>query len=227
MAGSDASEMWREEYPDLYDYHNFAPFYRELVETAAGKFDAPRTVLDAGGGTGNLSERLRRRGNSVVLVDVSRGMVENARSKLGTAGVDYLQADLNAALPLAEGAVDGAAALNVLYLLDSPESFLGELSRVLPAGGTLVVSGPKPDPSVWPLLRPVLGKAVRNLSFSDLVGVMKSFRLQSRITDELGDGDLHGLTEDDWRRYLEGAGFTVREVEPIYEDQGYLVTAEA
>lgn len=227
MSSQIKTDIWREDYPDIYDYHNFAPFYRELVRLAASKFDPPSTVVDAGGGTGNLARRLRERGNTVVLVDVSKPMVVNAKSKLGTTNVEYVQADLNTDLPVVAGSVDHVAALNVIYLLDRPQQFLDDVHRLLPSGGTFVASGPKPDASMWPLLRPTLGELVRNRSLTDFIGMMKSFRLQSRITDQLGDGDLNGLTEDDWNRYLSAAGFTVREIERIYEGQGYLVTAEA
>jgi ubiquinone/menaquinone biosynthesis C-methylase UbiE len=223
------TNTWQEEYPDIYDYHRYAPFYRDLIRLAASKFDAPSTVLDAGGGTGNLAEKLRERGNSVVVADVSRQMIRNARSKLGTTDISYVQADLNAGLPVAEDGVDHVAALNVVYLLDDPQAFLAEVNDLLPDGGTLVVSGPKPDPSMWPLLRSVLGELVvqRTLSVRDFVGMVKSFKLQSQITDQLGDGDLHGLSKDDWTRFLTEAGFAVRDVDSIYEGQGYLVTAEA
>jgi SAM-dependent methyltransferase len=227
MSDSAKGDIWREVYPDIYDYHSFAPFYRDLLERAAGKFDAAGTVVDAGGGTGNLARRLREAGADVVVVDLSEPMVANARTKLGNDGVEYAQADLNVGLPVTPGQVDGIAALNVVYLLEDPQAFLNEANRSLPPGGTFVASGPKPDPDMWPLLRAVLGEFVRNPSPSDFVGLFKSLRLQSRITEQLGDGELYGLTADDWAQYLETAGFDLRETEPIYEDQGYLVTAEA
>jgi 2-polyprenyl-3-methyl-5-hydroxy-6-metoxy-1,4-benzoquinol methylase len=229
MAEQVTTDTWQDEYPDVYDYHTFAPFYRELVRLAAGKFDPPSTVLDAGGGTGNLARRLRDRGNSVVVVDVSQQMLANARAKLGTEDVEYVQADLDAGLPVAPGSVDHVAALNVIYLLEQPEAFLEGARQLVAPGGRLVVSGPKPDADLLPLLRPVLRELVveRSLSVSDFAGLVKSFRLQSQITDQLGNGELNGLTERDWDRYLSEAGFTVREVEPVYEEQGLLVVADA
>ncbi|MGM0591750.1 MAG: class I SAM-dependent methyltransferase [Halobacteriota archaeon] len=224
LAGTD---IWREEYPDIYDYHSFAPFYRELLDLAAGKFDDACTVVDAGGGTGNLARRLRDVGTDVVVVDLSRPMVANAREKLGGDGVGYVQADLNSGLPVTPGRIDGIAALNVVYLLDDPQAFLSEANRILRPGGTFVASGPKPDPDMWPLLRAVLGEFARNPSLGDFFGLFKSLRLQSRITEQLGDGELNGLTADDWERYLQTAGFDLRETESIYENQGYLVTARA
>jgi ubiquinone/menaquinone biosynthesis C-methylase UbiE len=228
MAGQVTTETWQDEYPDVYDYHRHAPFYRELVRLAASKFDSPSTVLDAGGGTGNLARRLRDRGNSVVVVDVSKQMLANAKAKLGTTGVEYVQADLDTGLPVATESVDHVAALNVIYLLEQPQAFLEDVHQFLPPDGRLVVSGPKPDAGLLPLLRPVLGELLleRSMSLTDFLGMVKSFRLQSQITEQLGNGDLRGLAERDWERYLTGAGFTVDTVEPIYEEQGLLVTAD-
>jgi SAM-dependent methyltransferase len=227
MPNSTASALWKEEYPDIYDYHSFAPFYRDLLDRAAAKFDADETVLDAGGGTGNLARRLRAAGSSVVVADVSRPMVQNARAKLGTDGVDFVQADLNDGLPISSGGVDAIAALNVVYLLEDPRAFLREALRVLPPGGTLVASGPVPDPDMWPLLRAVGREFLRNPSPGDLLGLFRSLRLQSRITDQLGAGELTGLTAEDWSSHLSAVGFELRETEPIYESQGHLVTAVA
>lgn len=79
---------------------------------------------------------------------------------------------------------------------------------------------------MWPLLRSVLGELKRTRSIGDILGLLKVFGLQSQITDQVGGGTLHGLSENDWREYLIAAEFTIREIEPIYEGQGYLVTAE-
>ena len=227
MSDSVHQDIWENTYPDIYDYHLFAPFYRDLLRRAANKFDAGSAVVDAGGGTGNLARHLRDGGTDVVVVDRSSQMVANAREKLGDDSVEFVQADLNAGLPISAGQVDGIAALNVVYLLDDPEAFLREVNRILPPGGTFVTSGPKPDPDVWPLLRSLLREFVRNPSLGDFVGLFRSLRLQSQITEQLGDGDLHGLTIDDWEQYLQAAGFDVLETESIYENQGHLVTAEA
>lgn len=226
MSDRVADQIWHEEYPEIYDYHMVAPFYRELIARAADKFDPTETVVDAGGGTGNLAQKLRENGNSVVVADVSKQMVVNAKSKLGTANVDYIQTDLDDGLPFAEERLDGVAALNVLYLLDEPQQFLREVRRVLASGGTFVASGPTPDPAMWPLLRSVLAELKRTRSVGDILGLLKVFKLQSQITDQVGEGTLHGLSENDWREYVTAAGFTIREIEPIYEGQGYLVTAE-
>lgn len=226
MSDRVANDIWQEEYPDLYDYHMVAPFYRDLISRAATKFDTPSTIVDAGGGTGNLAQKLRENGHSVVVADMSRPMVANAKAKLGASDIEYVQADLDAGLPFAHQCVDGIAALNVVYLLDEPQQFLDEVRQVLPPGGTFVASGPTPDPDMGPLLRSVVGELIRTRSIRDIFGLLKVVRLQSRITEHVGDGTLHGLTEADWRERLTAAGFTIQEIAPIYEGQGYLVTAE-
>lgn len=203
-----------------------APFYRDLIDRTANKFDSNDTIVDAGGGTGNLAQKLRQNGSSVIVADVSKPMVANAKSKLGTSNIEYVQTDLDTGLPFSDQNIDGVAALNVLYLLEEPNQFLREVQRVLSPGGTFVVSGPTPNPSMWPLLRSVLGELKRTRSISDILGLLKVFKLQSQITDQVGNGTLHGMSESDWKDHLTSAGFSIQKIESIYEGQGYLVTAE-
>ncbi len=56
----------------------------------------PSAVLDIGGGTGELAERLLALGHTVTLADYSPVMLETARARLGSA-VTYLLLDLSAA----------------------------------------------------------------------------------------------------------------------------------
>src|SRR5687767_12727798 len=61
-------------------------------------------VLDAGCGTGRVTEALRERlpDGRVVALDASPSMLAEARRRLGDDRVDYVLADLGRPLPLAE-----------------------------------------------------------------------------------------------------------------------------
>ncbi len=107
----------------------------------------PRTVLDAGCGTGRVAAELHRRGIHVVGVDLDPRMLEEARRKaprvcwlLG----DLAEVDAVAELP-ASAVVDGAFELavmagNVMLFVDagSEARVVANMARHLRPGGRLV-----------------------------------------------------------------------------------------
>jgi SAM-dependent methyltransferase len=134
------------------DYDDFAAAY--ATENETGLFNAyyerpavlalagdvaGRRVLDAGCGSGPLTEALRDRGASVTGFDVSAGMVDLARARLGT-DADLHVADLAAPLPFPEAAYDDVVASLVLHYLEDWSGPLAELRRVLRVGGRMIVS---------------------------------------------------------------------------------------
>ncbi len=103
------------------------------------------TVLDACCGTGDLAlavlRRLGARGR-VIGADVSRPMLARARAKLARRRlgrrVTLVEADA-LALPLADGAVDGAVCGFGLRNLADPDAGLAALARAVRRGGRVVV----------------------------------------------------------------------------------------
>lgn len=134
------------------DYDRFAAAY--AAENESGLFNAyyerpavlglvgevsGRRILDAGCGSGPLSEALRARGAVVTGVDASAAMVDLARQRLGE-DADVQVADLAAPLPFADAAFDDVVASLVLHYLEDWSAPLAELRRVLEPGGRLIVS---------------------------------------------------------------------------------------
>ncbi len=109
------------------------------------------TLLDAGCGTGNYSAALLAHVARIEAVDLSAGMLKVARRKLAGAGagnrVAFHRGSIDA-LPLADGAVEGAMVNQVLHHLpDDPAAgwpahrkVLRELARVLKPGGICVIN---------------------------------------------------------------------------------------
>lgn len=96
-------------------------------------------LLDVGTGEGQLARRLERgepRPSAVIGLDQAAAQVRNARSQGG--GPAYLQGR-GEALPFAAGVFDGVVSCLVIEHADDPETFLGELARVLSPGGRLVL----------------------------------------------------------------------------------------
>ena len=84
---------------------------RDMVEFLAGRGLAGATVLEIGGGTGQLSLALANGVASVLITDASAGMVEVARANIDAAGLtDRLTAQRLDLVtdPLPDDAFDGA-----------------------------------------------------------------------------------------------------------------------
>lgn len=95
-------------------------------------------VLDAGCGTGRVTEHLVRRlpHGRVVALDGSATMLEQARHRLGDA-VDYVLADLSRPLPL-EPVVDAVFSTATFHWVPDHDALFAHLAAVLRPGGALV-----------------------------------------------------------------------------------------
>jgi ubiquinone/menaquinone biosynthesis C-methylase UbiE len=145
-------------------YDSFAPSYsienesslmnayyeRPAMLALAGDVTG-RSVLDAGCGSGPLSEALQTRGAAVTAFDASPAMVELARRRLGReVRVDV--ADLTRRLPYDDGQFDDAIASLVLHYFEAWTVPLAELRRVLKPGGRLLLS--VNHPIIYKILKP-------------------------------------------------------------------------
>ncbi|NOX97169.1 MAG: class I SAM-dependent methyltransferase [Nitrospirae bacterium] len=140
-------------------YNRFAPFYdpfrtlwRKLAAEGMEDFLErellPRylpqegIILDLGSGTGaNLKrlDRLRLGFKGYVGVDLSQGMIAQARKKSrGREGVSFLRADINR-LPLRDGTFDLVISTWVFSHLKKPQRVVEEGLRVLKEGGYLIL----------------------------------------------------------------------------------------
>ena len=98
-------------------------------------------VLDAGCGTGRVTERLVERlpNGRVVALDGSPAMVDAARQRLARFGdrVEYVVADLGTPLPI-EGVVDGVLSTATFHWVPDHDALFANLAAVLRPGGWLV-----------------------------------------------------------------------------------------
>ena len=138
--------------PGINDYDSFAEAYsasdeagfvhayyeRPAVLALAGDV-AGRQILDAGCGSGSLLAVLRDRSAIVTGFDMSAGMVEVARRRLGD-DANLMVAVLGSPLPFPDGMFDDVTASLVLHYLQDWGPALAELRRVLKPGGRLIVS---------------------------------------------------------------------------------------
>ena len=102
-------------------------------------------VLDAGGATGHWSLRLAEAGYSVVLLDVSEGMLRVAREKIEAAelldSIEIVRGDIADLREFSEGSFDAALALEEpLSFCADPEMAVAELALVTRPGGMVAAS---------------------------------------------------------------------------------------
>src|SRR5215217_5926730 len=133
-----------DEWESRYRTDRIARFQDEQIDFVARRLGADdgTTVVDAGCGTATNAIRLARRGVRVHAIDFSDAVLAQARENVERAGVaDLVRLErgdlLN--LPLASAGVARLLVWGVLMHIPELERAVGELSRVLAAGGRLVV----------------------------------------------------------------------------------------
>lgn len=111
------------------------PALRSLVPVPL----AGRVVLDAGCGSGAQCEWLAQQGATVVGVDLSPAMVEEARRRCRGSG-QFLVADLGEPLALDDASLDGVTCSLALHYVRDWAVPLTSFHRVLRPGGWVVLS---------------------------------------------------------------------------------------
>lgn len=99
-------------------------------------------VLDAGCGSGRVTERLLERlgdGGRAIALDGSPAMVDHARQRLARFGerVEFIVADLGRPLPIA-GTVDAVLSTATFHWVPDHDALFANLAAVLRPGGWLV-----------------------------------------------------------------------------------------
>jgi len=111
-------------------------FLVERIQARAGD-----VVVDVATGTGAVAlELVRQKGCSVVGIDQSADMLEEARRRIALAAASKnvrLVEGRAEELPFAEGAFDALTVTYLLRYVDDPRATLAELGRVVRSGGTL------------------------------------------------------------------------------------------
>jgi ubiquinone/menaquinone biosynthesis C-methylase UbiE/predicted transcriptional regulator len=100
------------------------------------------SVVEIGLGTGGLLPALAGKASQVIGVDHSPAMLKEARQRLDQGGVIGVELRLGemSHLPLSDNSVDSAVLNMVLHHAADPQSVLCEISRVLVAGGRLLLA---------------------------------------------------------------------------------------
>ncbi len=130
----------------IFDHFEvLAPFYErvikarhpeQLIQLAGLPVDG--ALLDAGGGTGRISQNLAGYAGMRVVADGSLGMLAQAKAK------DGLQTVCSQAeeLPFANGAFDCVIMVDALHHVEDQAHTASEMWRVLKPGGRIVIEEP-------------------------------------------------------------------------------------
>ncbi len=135
----------------MFDHFNLlAPLYDRVfqppvVEHFIRLLELPvdGSLLDAGGGTGRVSNELRPLVDEVVITDVSRGMLKQALSKNGLR-VSQAQAEM---LPFPKETFSRVIVVDALHHFRDQRGAILDLIRVLRVGGRLLIQ--EPDINFW------------------------------------------------------------------------------
>jgi len=115
---------------------------RELAAAVLRQSDlelAGRYVVEIGCGTGRNTEWLVERAASVLAVDFSEGMLRQAKSRVRSPHVRFIQHDIRNRWPMADASADLVIAMLVLEHIEQVEPIFDEASRALRSGGELFV----------------------------------------------------------------------------------------
>jgi demethylmenaquinone methyltransferase/2-methoxy-6-polyprenyl-1,4-benzoquinol methylase len=129
-----------------FDHFDFlAPFYEKVIPAAATESmlreldPSPECrLLDAGGGTGRVSAFLQEHVGSVVLSDISMGMLKEAGAK------DNLQPTcaLTETMPFSSDFFDCVLLVDALHHVNDQAQTARELWRIIKPGGRIVIQEP-------------------------------------------------------------------------------------
>lgn len=127
--------------------------YQELVSKAKEHMSAANFVLDQGCGTGIVALELAKQGKKVIGIDNNSYMLAEAQNRLLLANKNlkldslFMEGDAER-LIFRDGLFDGIVANNVIFYVNNPKQMISEAHRVLMAGGTMVISGPRPNADI-------------------------------------------------------------------------------
>jgi ubiquinone/menaquinone biosynthesis C-methylase UbiE len=119
-----------------------------VAAVAAAGIGPGAVVADVGTGTGFLAEAALDAGARVIGIDISDGMLAQARARFVSRTFEARRGDTEA-LPLASGEVDAVLANMVLHHAPDPPAAIREMARTLKPGGILVVTDADTHTHEW------------------------------------------------------------------------------
>ena len=135
----------------MFDHFDFiAPLYDRIVRLSVSsrlcellKLPTDGILLDAGGGTGRVSSRLRSVVEKLIICDFSLPMLKQAQAKHGLYSVQTRAEQL----PFDDGTFDRVIVVDALHHFFDQQAAIRDIIRVLKPEGRLVIE--EPDRNRW------------------------------------------------------------------------------
>lgn len=156
--------------------------YRRKIEVTRSYFRPDMEILEFGCGTGGTAVLHAPHVKHIRAIDFSDRMLEIARERARTAGVDnvtFEKADITA-LSVPEASYDMVLGLSVLHLLKDPEAVMVKVYRMLKPGGLFVTSTACLG-DIMPMMK-ILGPIGRALGKLPRLNVMTQDELISKFS---------------------------------------------
>lgn len=128
--------------------------YRRMVAKILRDTEGHEYVIDAGCGTGLVSQPLVERGHTVVGFDNNVAMLGRALARQAAAPEEarrrwrVLEGDVRSFPPGLPGGADAVVLNNVLFYVPEPEHVLGQCFEHLRPGGVVIATGPRRRPDL-------------------------------------------------------------------------------
>ena len=163
-------------------------------------------ALDVGTGPGQLAFYLAQAGFAVTGIDLSPGMIEQARQKAEEQGLGInFQVGDGEKLPFADDSFDLVVSRNLIWTLPDPEAAVKEWRRVLKPGGRIIISDGYWQNLTWSRIHRLVIKTAKGLINN---GNLRSWRFFSHYAALIHSLPLYeGVTLKDANRLMAKAGF--------------------
>ncbi len=137
LRSKDDKQVDYDRISEIYDISRMGA-YPETVEKLARylSINPDSVLLDMGCGTGNYASVLQRVARSIIGIDLSKGMIRRARSRL--LRWRSLRGDI-IRLPFHSDVFDGAYAVQVIHHVKNKDAFLDEAYRVIREDGCIAI----------------------------------------------------------------------------------------
>jgi len=180
----------------MFDHFDIiAPFYDRVIHkldlkrlTDLLKLPTRGRMLDAGGGTGRVSSRLRSMIDEIVVCDLSLSMLKQAKNK---GHLLTVQTHVEK-LPFPNESFERIVVVDALHHFCDQRESIQELLRVLKTGGCLVIEEPNIDNFI-----------IKWVALAEKLALMRScFYSSGEIVDMIKDQGFHVRTESDGRFFF-------------------------
>jgi len=186
-----------------------------------------KKVLEVGCGTGIYTEKLARTGADIVAIDISSDLLAQARNKIKSPNISFLEADLEN-LPFPNENFDAVVGVSILHHVNACEA-LKEIRRVLKPDGAIVFSEPNMlNPQIAferniPAIRKMLGNSPSETAFFRW-GLARMLKNAGFSEIDIKPFDfLHPLTPKAFIKTVERLGLIIEHIPLLKEFAGSLL----